>query len=195
MSEIDSPQIIAGEAAVIARRYAKALYLLAAEKKQIEAIAADLRAIKTILRDSADFRRITKHQRITRAQLVKAMQGVTAAAGLSDLTGNFLARLAKNRRLAHLDDIIGAFLADLIARRGEHIAEVHTAKPLSPAQAETLTKQLEKLTGGKVHTVMREDAGLLGGVTVKVGSRQLDASLKGKLMRLERQLKSKQEAA
>lgn len=190
LSQDATSPIIAGDAAVLARRYAGALYQLADEQKQLDAIASDLRALKNLQQESAEFRAIACHPRLTRAQLVGAMQKVASAAKLNPLTANFLALVAQNRRLAELSFMIDSFLDDLAARRGEYNADVCSAKPLSSAQQEQLAVKLREIAGGKVHLSVREDASLLGGLTVKLGSRLIDASVKSKLARIERQLKS-----
>ncbi|MDX2027847.1 MAG: F0F1 ATP synthase subunit delta [Alphaproteobacteria bacterium] len=190
MPQAASTPIVAGDAAVLARRYASALYDLAEERKMLDAVAADLRNLRKLSAESSEFQYIAGQPRLGRAQLVKAMQQVAVAAKLGPLTANFLALLAQNRRLAQLDAVIAAFLSELAVQRGEHSAEVRTAKSMSSAQQEQLAAKLAKWAGGKVHLSVREDAGLLGGFVVKMGSRLIDASVKSRLARLERQLKS-----
>lgn len=190
MSQESVSPIIAGEAAILARRYAGALYDLAAEQKQLDVVAGDLRLLKRLGRESQEFRHIIGLLHLPRDQMMKAVQQISTSAGLAPLTSNFLALVAKNRRLNHIVAIADAFLADLAANRGEFTAEINTARPLSPAQEEQLTQKLGAWAGGKVHLVVAEDRGLLGGLTVKMGSRLIDASLRTRFERLERQLKS-----
>ncbi len=183
-------QIVAGEAAVLARRYADALYELAEDGKQLDAVAADMRTLRGLLHDSAEFRQIAHHPRLSGADLARTVDKLAAAAKLQDMTARFLGRVAQNRRMSYLGAMIGAFLARLAAARGESEAEVVTARPLTPAQQEQLASRLRELAGGKVNLSIREDRSVLGGLVVKLGSRMIDASLKGKLERLKRQMES-----
>ena len=185
-----SQPIIAGDTAILARRYADALYELASEHKQLDAVAADLRLLKILARESAEFHAIAFSPRLSRAQLAKAMQEVAKLAKFGALTANFLMLAAQNRRLAAIEAMADAFLATLAAKRGEFSAEIRTTGPLTPVQEEQLAMQLRALAGGKVHMTVTEDKSLLGGITVKLGSKLIDASVKGKLARLERRLKS-----
>ncbi len=66
---------------------------------------------------------------------------------------------------------------------------------MSAEQTEQLAARLKDLMGGKVHMDVRQDASLIGGLTVKIGSRLIDASVKTRLERLERHLKSTQPLA
>lgn len=189
-SQTEKHSPIAGEAAILAQRYAGAFYELADEQKQLDAVAADLRALRVINQESAEFQYLAKHPRLARSVMVKAVQALATTAGFNKLTSNFLALIAQNRRLNVIGAVIEAFLDELAKRRGEFTADVRSAKALSAAQQEQLSAKLRELAGGKVHILVREDASLLGGLTVKLGSRLIDASLKTKLARLERQLKS-----
>jgi len=182
--------IVAGEMATVVRRYAHALYELAAEQKQLDAVTGDLRALEKLAQESAEFRAVAQNPRLRRAQLVNAVRKIAEFAGFHALSGNFLALVAQNRRLPQLRPMIRAFFAELAEKRGEFTAEVTSATALSASQKERLAAQLHALAGGKVHMTVAEDKSLLGGLVVKLGSRLIDASVKNKLARLERQLKA-----
>jgi F-type H+-transporting ATPase subunit delta len=185
-------KIIAGDEAVLARRYARALVELADEQKQIDAVTADLGMLQHMVAGSPEFNAIANHPRLSETQLLSATKKVAAAAKLGALSANFIGLLAKNRRLSLLNSVADIFLDQIAERRGEFTADVTTARPLSPTQQDALTAKLSAWTGGKVHLAIQNDPSLLGGIVVKMGSKLIDASLKTKLARLERALKSEQ---
>ncbi len=168
----------------LAARYAAALFDLADEAKQLDSVAADLRAIHALIAESADLRRLVRSPVLTRADQARAMAAVLAKAGTSELVRKFVGLVAENRRLFALDDMIAAFLADLARRRGEVTASVTSAAPLSEAQLAALSEALRKSVGGKVAVETHTDASLIGGLIVKVGSRLVDSSIRSKLQRL-----------
>lgn len=172
-------------AAGLAGRYATALYELADEAKQLDAVAADLVRLKTMLDESADLRRFVSSPLIGRAEQAKAMDALVEKAQLAELTRRFVGTVARNRRLFQLRSIIEAFGQMLAAHRGELTAEVISAKPLNPAQAEAVNAALRGAMGRKVSMDLKVDPSLLGGLRVKVGSRLVDASLASKLQRLQ----------
>ena len=189
VSELQSTKPLAGEPAILARRYVGALYALAQQDGLIDAVAGDLRALGRIWGDSAEFRFLASHPRLSRAQMVEAGQKVTAACNLNKLTANFVSVVAQNRRLDILPVLIDFYLDKVAEHRGEHKAEVRVAQALSQAQHDALTAALTSIAGGKVHVAVTQDAALLGGLTVKIGSQLVDASVKTKLDQLERRLK------
>jgi F-type H+-transporting ATPase subunit delta len=180
----------------LARRYAGALFELADEQGHLDAVAGDLRFLAALVRESTEFRHIASHPRLACAERIETMREVATKAKLHVLTRNFLLLVAESGRLAALGAMAEAFLAQFADTRGEMSADVRVAKALTDAQREKLTAQLRQLTSSeKIRLSVTEDPSLLGGMTVKLGSRLIDASVKTKLARLERQLKSQGEAA
>lgn len=195
VSKVQKPQIIAGEAALLARRYATALLELADEKNVIDAVEADLIVMRDVAENDASFIAMATHPRLSIQDALKAVEAMCEQAKLNDLTAAFLRQIVKAHRLSILGLIIQVFEADLATRRGEHTAFVTSSKALSAEQETELAKQLGTIVGGSVQLLVEEDSSLMGGLVIKMGSRLIDASIKGKLARLERQLKMQQEAA
>ena len=168
----------------LAARYAAALFDLADERHALDAVAGDLRELRTMLGGSGDLMRMLRSPVLTRDEQGKAVAAVAERAGLSDLTRNFLGVVAGNRRLFAVPEMIEAYLRTLAERRGEVTAEVTVAQPLNEARQAALTEQLRRAVGARVAVDIRVDPALLGGMIVKVGSRMVDASLSSRLQRL-----------
>jgi len=195
VSDTQMPKILAGDHAILARRYASALYDLAHEKKVIDAVAADLAALHDAIAAHPEYRVLATHPRLPSSAIFKTIRALVAAVKMNELTSSFLLLVARNRRLAQLGLMIEAFQADLAKRRGEYTARITVAKAMTKTQEKHLAEQLGKMMKGTVKLVVEEDDTLIGGLVVTLDSRLIDASIKGKLARLERQLKSQQEAA
>ncbi len=169
----------------LAGRYANALFELADEKKSLDAVAADLKSLKTLIADSDDLRRLLRSPVISRADQARAMAAVLDAAGAGDLVKRFVGLVAQNRRLFALPQMIDAYLAELAARRGEVTAEVVSAQPLDEASRQRLAEALKRVAGQRVTVDLKVDPALIAGLVVKVGSRMIDSSLRTKLNRLQ----------
>ncbi|MGB4102407.1 MAG: F0F1 ATP synthase subunit delta [Alphaproteobacteria bacterium] len=179
----------AGETALLARRYALALYDLATEQKAVDAVAEEVAALQSLLRESDTLRDLIADPRVKTAQLTTALHTVAQQVKFGKIVGNFLALVAHNRRADLLPNIAAAFMEERARRAGEVMAEVTVAQPLTPAQQQVLTQHLSAAAGGKVILTINEDADLIGGFVVKLGSRLIDASIKGKLASLARHLR------
>ena len=173
----------------VAARYAAALFDLAEERKELDAVADDLAALRAMLGDSADLRRLVTSPVIRREVQAAAIGAVLERAGAGDLVQRFVGTVARNRRLFALDDMCAAYRQLLAARRNELTAEVTTAQPLTGAQRDALEAELRASMGARIAIDARVDEDILGGMIVKIGSRMVDSSLQTKLQRLEFSLK------
>ncbi|OYW16131.1 MAG: F0F1 ATP synthase subunit delta, partial [Novosphingobium sp. 12-64-8] len=171
-------EISGGITASLAGRYASALYELANEQGFASAVESDLENLSAALRESDDLSALIRNPQITRAASGKAVDGVAALLGLSQLTRNFLGVLAANRRLASLPDMIRSFNAIAAAMRGEVTAEVTTAHPLDDAQIAALAAKLKEREGRDVKLQTSVDPEILGGLVVKIGSQMIDSSIR-----------------
>ena len=117
------------------------------------------------------------------------MDAVAALLGLSTLTRNFIGVLASNRRLSALPDVIRAFATIAAAQRGELAAEVTSAHPLTDDQLTQLAERLKVREGRAVKLKATVDPDILGGLVVKIGSRQIDSSIRTRLNSLAQAMK------
>ena len=173
----------------LAGRYATALFELATETKSLDAIASDLSRLKALVEGSADLARLVRSPIFSREEQGKAMDAVLARLNVHALTKNFVGLLAQKRRLFALTGIVAAFDALVARQRGEMTAEVTSAQPLKAEQRTALMGTLKDALKRDMRLTERVDPSLLGGLIVKVGSRQIDSTLKSKLVRLERAMR------
>jgi F-type H+-transporting ATPase subunit delta len=170
-------------------RYATALFELAQESKSLDAVASDLARVKALLVGSADLARLVRSPVFTRDEQGRAMDAVLTRLSVSTLTKNFVGLLAEKRRLFALSGIVTAFESLVAKFRGEMSAEVVSAQALKPEQVTALAATLKDALKREIRITQIVDPALLGGLVVKVGSRQIDSSLRSKLVRIERAMK------
>jgi F-type H+-transporting ATPase subunit delta len=178
-----------GIRASLAGRYASALFDLAREQRQIDAVGRSLDALGSALVDSKDFAELTASPLIGREQAGKAFAALGAELSLDPITANFLGVLARNGRKSELRSIIRAYGRLAADHRGETIAEVVTAYPLKDDQVAALKQQLRARAGHDVTLEASVDPAVLGGIVVKLGSQMIDSSIRTKLNRLASAMK------
>jgi len=178
-----------GIQASLAGRYASALFALARDERQIDAVSRSLDALGSALVDSKDFGELIASPLVSRAEASKAFAALAPQLNLDPITTNFVGVLAKNGRKGELRNIIRAFNRLAAEHRGETIAEVVTAYPLKDDQVAALKAQLRARAGRDVNLDTSVDPGILGGIVVKLGSQRIDASIRTKLNRLASAMK------
>jgi F-type H+-transporting ATPase subunit delta len=178
-----------GIRASLAGRYASALFDLARDQRQIESVGNSLEALSQALVDSKDFSELVTSPLVSRDEAGKAFAAIAPEIGLDDTTANFLGVLARNGRKGELRNVIRAFRRLAAEHRGETTAEVVTARPLNDDQLAALRQQLRTRAGRDVSIDATVDPAILGGIVVKLGSQQIDASIRTKLNRLAQAMK------
>ena len=150
----------------IAQRYATAVYELAQEAKALPQIEKDLDALQAA-----------------------SISAIAKKMDLSQTLASTLELMANKRRLFVLPQLVQN-LRDIIAvEKGEVTADVISAKALTKAQSEKLSKSLAATTGKKVTLNATVDDSLIGGLIVKVGSKMIDTSIRAKLNSLQNVMK------
>jgi F-type H+-transporting ATPase subunit delta len=178
-----------GIQASLAGRYATALFGLARDEKQLEAVGASLAALRDALRDSDDLRELTTSPLIGREDALKGVRAIAVAMKLDPISSNFLGVLAQNRRLNQLPQVIRFFNLLAAFQRGETTAEVVSARPLDDDQVAALKSNLKTRIGRDVAVDLTVDPAILGGLVVKIGSQMIDGSIRTKLNSLAQAMK------
>jgi F-type H+-transporting ATPase subunit delta len=178
-----------GIRASLAGRYASALFDLARDQRQVESVGTSLAALNQALADSRDFAELVSSPLVSRDEASKSFAAIAPQLGLDPITTNFLGVLARNGRESQVGTVIRAFKRLAAEHRGEATAEVVTARTLNDEQIAQLRQQLRARAGRDVTIDATVDPSILGGIVVKLGSQQIDASIRTKLNRLAAAMK------
>lgn len=176
----------------VANQYAKAL--LAVVSKPGSTLGAEqaleqLDAIQGLIRRSPEMRLALLSPAIQAEQKTKAIERLGGMMGLDPLMRNFLVVVTSHGRVPLLGSIRQAFQAQLDEQLGIVRAEVTAARGLNQEQKTALEAKLAGMIQKKSpRYAYAVDERLLGGLTVKIGSRVLDGSVRGRLETLRRRL-------
>tara|TARA_Y100001001_G_scaffold163776_1_gene193771 strand:+ start:782 stop:1405 length:624 start_codon:yes stop_codon:yes gene_type:complete len=181
---------IASDQNRVALRYVTALLDSASESKAVSKIAKDLTDLGAMLKSSDDFQSLIESPVISREDKMAAVAAIAKKAKLDKLTANFLMLLGKNNRLSALPTMVALGLKEIDAREGRLTAQIDTAHVLSDKQTKELKDSLKKGLGKDITLNITQDENLLGGIVIRAGSLMIDDSVKTKIGRLQRQLRT-----
>ena len=116
------------------------------------------------------------------------LNAIAARLGTTRQVRNFVAVLIDNQRLPLFSEILKQLEQELNDRQGFADAQVSSARQLSKPERQMLEAEIAKMTGKKVRARYEQDASLLGGAVVQVGSTIYDGSVKGQLDTMREQL-------
>jgi F-type H+-transporting ATPase subunit delta len=171
---------------VVDRVYANALFEAAQENGKLEPVGEQLAQLVEAEREVPELRELLRNPQLDPRARRAALEDVLG--GSDELLRNFLLVLADKGRAAQLEEIANEFERLVAEHEGIVHAELTTAVELSDDEAAKLLGQIEQASGRKVEATRMVDPGLIGGIVLQVGSHRLDASVRGRLDRLRRQL-------
>ena len=175
-------------AAVLAR-YARAFADVVVEHKlNPDQTTEELSQMAALIDGSQELRNVLENPSVAREQKLGLLDAIIKRMGSAKLTRNFLAVLIDHRRIGNIAEVVGLFKSELDRRMGIAEARVSSARELTAAEKKSLEQQLGVVTGKVVRATYSEDASLLGGVTVRMGSTIYDGSVQGRLERMRQEI-------
>ena len=172
--------------AVAQRTYARALFEAAQEEGRTAGVRADLDAFVDALVASPQLEAFLSNPQVDAATKADVLEQI--AAGSDELVRNVLRLVAQTGR-AHEIAAIKEELDQLVDRaEGRLAVELTTAFELSDEEAEAIVGRIQEASGREVEATRHVDPSLIGGMILQAGSLRVDASVRGRLERLRREL-------
>jgi len=166
-------------------RYAKAILDLAVENKATNAVENDMRAIVETFADSSELREMLASPVIKGSEKKQAL--ITIFTGGHAISEGLIGMLVDNKRVSLLSEVAEKYIILNEQLKGEGVAYVTTAVPLTDEMEAKILKQVESMTGNKVVLENKIDESIVGGFILRVGDLQYDASISNKLNNLKRE--------
>jgi F-type H+-transporting ATPase subunit delta len=175
--------------AAIASRYARAFADVVFERRlnPVKSVA-DLNSLTSLVQSSSDLRKTWDNPSISAPQKHAVLDSIITRLGASKEVRNFLAVVIDHRRSNDLAAIVRQVEQEINDRLGFAEAEITSARSLGDAEKKYLEQQVVRMTGKTLRARYAQDATLLGGAVVRVGSTIYDGSIQGQLKRLREQI-------
>jgi F-type H+-transporting ATPase subunit delta len=174
--------------AAVHRTYAQALFEAAKENGRLARVHEELADFAAAVEDVPELRSVLRNPQIeprTKARVLEELLG-----DADELVRNFLRLTAEKGRIAEIEEIAREF-ERLVAREERRLdVELTTAFELSDDEVDGIVRQIEEASGRRVDATRNVDPDLIGGLVLQAGSLRVDASVRGRLERLRRELVS-----
>lgn len=173
----------------VAARYAKSLVDLAQQQGTLEKAYADMKQIADLCRSSHEFRSFLKSPIIKTDKKQAALQAIFAGR-LDKVTETYIRLITAKKREMYLPEIAEEFMNQYREYKQILTAVVTTAGGIDEVTRKQIL-DLVKGTGNK-DVVLEEkiNKDLIGGFIIRIGDKQVDASIARKLNNLKRDLRS-----
>lgn len=174
-------------AKLVVKRYATALFDLAASEGAMAKYEEEVKVIVRALHDEPDFMAVLNNHKVTKENKISLVENVFTDKVSNPIIG-LLVLLVKKGRQGDLLDVLEAFLERVKAESGITKAVITSAVPLTEAQLTAIKEKLEAGTKTKIEIETIVDTSIIAGLVIRVGDKVVDASIKGEMQTLKKQL-------
>ena len=168
-----------------ARRYAEAAFDIGRADRTLETWERDLERLRDALA-AGELRSLVEHPAVAFADKERVLRRVVGDVSSEAL--NLVLLMVRRGRPGAIDAMVDHFASLVRRHRGISLAEVRTALELDESQRAAVMDRLHELTGDEIEINEVVDESLIGGITVRIGDRLYDASVRSRLERLRARL-------
>jgi F-type H+-transporting ATPase subunit delta len=168
------------------RIYARALFEAAQEQGRVAPVRDQLRQLVDAFDTAPELEGFLANPQVEPSAKADVLAQVTE--GGEPLLRNALRLLATKKRAGEIRQLAQEYEALVDHAEGRVQVELTTAQELSDAEAEAIVKKIEEASGRRVEATRQVDPSLVGGVVLQAGSLRVDASVRGRIERLRREL-------
>lgn len=166
-------------------RYAKAVLNLAIDTNSADKVNDDMQLISGTIEANKDVQIMLNSPVIKSSAKKDALLAIFS--NLSNISKGLINQLVDNKRLAILENIAKQYIIIYDHHKGTQIAKVTSAVPLTDDLKEKVLDKVKDIVGKKVTLENIVDPSIIGGFILKVGDKQYDASISGKMNNLRRE--------
>lgn len=172
----------------LAKRYGRALYSLASEIGQVDAMGAGLKSFSDLIASDRSFAQFAGSPLIRGAEKELVLQKALAQAGVKAELQSFLLLLARKGRLGLANEVHRAFVNEQDHANGVVRGRVVSARKISETDKGAITELMKQVTGKKVSVEFEIDENVVAGVRAEVGSLTIDDSVSGHMKKMRDEL-------
>lgn len=174
---------------VFAPRYAHAFASVAASAGlDVAAAQTQMKDFAATLDSSHELREILADPSVPNDQKLSVLDALAERMGMYREVRNFVAVIMDHGRLGEFKEIVAAYDRVADTNAGLADAEITSAYELNGDDRAELETQVAKLAGSRVRVAYKQDAALLGGAVVRIGSKVYDGSVRTQLEQLKQTL-------
>ena len=166
--------------------YARALLEAAKDQDRLAAVREQLGDFVASVREVPELRELLRNPQVDPRAKVSILEGLLGDA--DELVRNFLLLLAERGRAPEVEEVEREFERLVAREEGRIEVELTTAIELGEDEARDIVGQIERAAGRRVEATRKVDPRLIGGIVLQAGSLRVDASVRGRLDRLRREL-------
>ncbi len=175
-------------AKLVSKTYGEALFELAVEEGTMDSLMEETEAVLAIFQENEEYVKLLNHPKISVEEKVTLLEKAFKGKVSDQLTG-LLITVAEKGRFTEIEEILTYFEDKVREYKKIGTAYVTSAVELTQHEKESVEKKLLETTSYESFRInYMVDAGLIGGMIIKIGDRIVDSSIRTKLGSMAKEL-------
>ncbi len=175
-------------AKLVSKTYGDALFELALEQNAVDELSKEVQVVSEALKENQELMKLLEHPKIVKEEKLQIVENIFKGRVSDDLTG-FLQLIVNKDRYGEIYAILDVFMDRVREYKHIGVASVTTAVELREEQKKAVIDKLLATTEYESFEMKYAvDAGLIGGMVIRIGDRVVDSSIKHKLELMSRDL-------
>jgi len=173
---------------IIAQRYAIALFSTV-KNDDLDSLFSDTKTLLEMINTSDDLMKTLKSP-LSKGELkLNIVSSLIKDMASNKILKGLLDTLYKNKRLSILALVLSSFGEVLLSKRGYKSANVTTVSDIDDDTKKNISELLNSQYGSKINIEFKTNESLLGGMTVVVGSKMIDLSVRSQVSKFTNNVK------
>jgi F-type H+-transporting ATPase subunit delta len=175
-------------AKLVSKTYGDALFELAVEEESLDSMMEEVKAVAQALQENKELTTLMNHPKIDKEKKIQLIEDIFSGHVSGELVG-LMRMIVEKDHYKEMPDVFAYFIDRVKEYRNIGTAYVTSAMELTAAQKKAVEKRLlatTKYVQFEMHYDV--DAGLIGGMVIRIGDRVVDSSIRSKLYSLTREL-------
>lgn len=171
----------------VARVYSQALFELATDSGQLEAIAEEVEQLGELLASNRDLAKLVSSRTLRAGERAGVIDRIFKGR-VSDTLYRFLQVVNHKGRLGSLRGIVQAFGDLMDEHHGIVEVDAYVAQQMDDDQVAHMSEAIAQAIGRKVVLHQYVDPQLIGGLKIRIGDRLIDGSVAAQLKMMKQKL-------
>jgi ATP synthase F1 delta subunit len=159
------------------------------QNDELDSLYEDTKELLGLIKASEDLSNILKSPLTKNSLKLSIIKKLTSGFNSSKILEGLLETLSNNKRLNLLDKVLDSFAEVLLTKRGYQSAKVTSAYDIDQQTKKNISDLLNSQYDSKINIVFNTNQSLLGGMTVVVGSKMVDLSVRNQVLKFTSNVK------
>ncbi|MBI3511082.1 MAG: ATP synthase F1 subunit delta [Bacteroidetes bacterium] len=169
----------------VSQRYAKSLLDLSLDKGQLEQVYEDMQLVHSTIHQSHELS-VLMHSPVIKTDKKQEILKAIFGGKIGVITSSFIDIVTRKRREAELESVAESFIAQYKKHKNILTAVITTASGLDERLREKVMEIVKETSQTEIQLVEKVNKNLIGGFVLRVGDKQVDASIIRQIKELER---------